>query len=192
MLPGLEGIFQWTPPGAEEVAIVLNQRTKGALGEEPKSDEVWPWFKVERISGLHDLAAAEDNRDARVGAPGSIARPSKRREKSVTFEGTVMARTLRELRQARDLLAAGFAEVDAEGRMDCSWHPDNDEFAEDPPVFFEARSVLATVPEQQGKKNYNRPFVIGLVMGDGRHFDANALLSGTATTVTTGITYEFT
>lgn len=171
MLPGLEGIFQWTPPGAEDVAVVLNQRTKGALGEEPADDEVWPWFKVDRISGLHDLATAEDNRDARVGGPGSIARPGQRREKSITFEGWVMARTLREQRQGRDMLAAAFAESKAEGRMDCTWHPDNEEFDEDPPVFFEARPVLATVPEVQDAKNYNRRFVIALVQGDPRHFD---------------------
>lgn len=172
MQPGVEGIFQWTPPGDEDVAVVLNQRTKGALGEEPKADEVWPWFKLVRISGLHDLAAAEDNRDARVGGPGSIARPSKRREKPVGFEGWIMARTLREQRQARDLLMAAFAESDAEGRMDCSWHPDNEEFEDDPPVFFEARPVLVTVPEVQEAKNYNRRFVIALVQGDPRHFEA--------------------
>ena len=171
MLPGIEGIFQWTPPGDAAVAAVLNQRTKGALGEEPKVDEVWPWFKVERISGLHDLGAVEDNRDARVGGIGSIARPSKMREKPATFEGTVMARTLRELREARDLLAVAFAEVVGEGRMDCSWHPDYEEFEDAPPVFFEARPVLCSVPEQQDAKNFNRRFVIGLVLGDPRHFD---------------------
>ena len=171
MQPGIEGIFQWTPPGEEDVAAVLNQRTKGALGEEPKADEVWPWFKIVRITGLHDLATSEDNRDARVGGPGSIARPSKRREKPVGFEGWIMARTLREQRQARDLLMAAFAESDAEGRMDCSWHPDNEEFEDDPPVFFEARPVLVTVPEVQEAKNWNRRFVIALVQGDPRHFD---------------------
>lgn len=171
MLPGLEGIFQWTPPGTEDVAVVLNQRTKGALGEEPKDEEVWPWFKIGRITGLHDLATSEDNRDARVGGPGSIARPGERREKPVTFEGWVMARTLRELRQARDTLAAAFAESNSEGRLDCLWHPDNEEFAEDPPVFIEARPVLATVPETQDNRNFNRRFVIALVQGDPRHFD---------------------
>lgn len=160
MLPGVEGIFDWTPPGAAEPAITLNDRSG-----------VSPWFKVIRITGLHSIGDAEDNRDPRIGGLGEITRPSQRRGKSCTFEGSIQAASLRELREARDTLAAAFSDLTREGRMDCVWAAGNVEFEDAPPVFFEARALLAEVVEEQGTKGWNRPFVIGLRLGDPRHFD---------------------
>jgi len=176
MIAGIEGLHAWTPPGASEPAVVLGQRSGLLLasGSGSGDDVGAPRLKIVEVGGLHALSPTEDNRDPRIGDIGSTARPSERREKSVTYTGVLEAETLRELREGEQLLRDAFAEVNREGRMDVAWHPDNDEFADAPPVFYEARPVLCEIVDRQVNKRWHRPVVIGLVLGDPRHFEADA------------------
>lgn len=178
MIAGIEGLHAWTPPGASEPAVILGQRTEGAWpsgsgsgsGEDGEA-EVWPRFKLIDIGGLDSLGDHEDNKDKRVGGIGTIPRRSMPGEKSVTYQGIIEARTLRELRSGTAALRAAFADRNNEGRMDVRWHPENAEFAGDPPKFYEARALLCEIPDKQVGKRFNRAFVIGLRMGDPRYFD---------------------
>lgn len=165
MIAKIEGIHAWTPPGAVEAAIEMG-RTRTDLGA-----PVWPRFKLERITGLGSMGEPEDNRDRPVGRGNEIARLSKRRGKTVVYEGTLQARSLLELREAEVLFAAAFDDEDTEGRMDVSWHPLLTAFAAVPAKFYEARAMTADIIDTQSTTQWDRPFVVGLRMGDRRYFD---------------------
>lgn len=165
MIPGKEGRHAWTPPGAAEPAVTLGLRT------DDEGNRVWPYFHIRRISGLRSAGEPEDNASARVGAAGLNPERSERRGKTVTYECTIKARTLIELREAEDTLQAAFADITAIGRMDCTWHPDNAEFEDAPAVFYEAKCLTCEIPEEQATKHYERLFVVGLRLYDSRHFD---------------------
>jgi hypothetical protein len=185
------GKAEWAGAANGSISNLLGPAVELGQRVDEFGDELWPRFKLQRIGGLHSIGDPEDNRDPRVGGLGEIARPSQRRGKTGTFEGVLEARTLLELREGRDLLAAAFSDLSREGRMDCSWHPDNAEFAGQPPVFFEARPLLVEVFEEQRTKGYNRPFVVGLRQGDPRHFDEESEAhSLTVVNVNTGYSFS--
>lgn len=165
MIAELEGIHAWTPPGAGESAIELGRVT------DAKGDPVWPRFKLRRITGLRSQGTAEDNKSAKVGAIGENPERSERRGKSVVYEGTIEARTLKELREAEDTLMEAFADITLIGRMDVSWHELNDEFKDEVPKFYEAKCLTADVPGSQDTKGWKRLFVVGLWLYDPRYFD---------------------
>jgi hypothetical protein len=165
MIAGIEGHHAWTPPGASEPAIVLG-RTHDDAGE-----LVWPHFKLLRVTGLGSTGEPEDNRDRPPGRGGETARLSRRRGKSVVYEGEVKARTLLELREAEATFRAAFDGLETEGRMDAYWHPLLAEFEEAPAKFYEARALTADIVDVQATTRWDRPFVVGLRMGDRRYFD---------------------
>lgn len=165
MIPKIEGIHAWTPPGASEPAIELG-RTHDDTG-----DPVWPRFKLTRVTGLGSTGEPEDNRDRPVGRGNETARLSQRRGKTVVYEGEVEARSLLELREAEALFGAAFDDLQREGRMDASWHPLLAAFAAVPAKFFEARAMTADIIDMQTTTQWDRPFVVGLRMGDRRYFD---------------------
>lgn len=165
MLPGQEGRHAWTPPGAEEPAVTLGLR------RDDEGNPVWPYFQIRRITGTRSAGEAEDNASARVGGLGLNPERSERRGKTVVYECTIKARTLRELREAEDTLQAAFADISEVGRMDCTWHPENAEFASAPPVFFEAKCLTCDIPDDQATKGWDRLFVVAFHQYDPRHFD---------------------
>ncbi len=165
MIWGIEGRHAWTPPGADEPAIVLGRELDDA------GVRVWPHLKLDRISGLHSLGDSEDRRDPRIGQIGEITRHSKRRGKTVTYEGRIRARSLKTLREAEADLRAAFAEQEAEGRMDVTPHPLNTEFAGEPAKFFTARALGIDIIDRQEQRGYTRFFVLALRLGDPRYFD---------------------
>jgi hypothetical protein len=177
MIAGVEGIHAWTPPGAGAVALELNR----IFADD--GSPVWPRFKVKRVIGLMGNGEPEDNRDRPPGRPIEIPRRSERRGKTVVYEGVIQARTLLQLREAESTLRAAFDDLEGEGRMNVSWHPLLEAFADVPPKYFEARSTsgveIADVQEAEG---WERSFVIGLRMGDRRYFDET---SGVHTAETT-------
>jgi hypothetical protein len=165
MYPGIEGIHAWTPPGASEPAIELG-RIYDAGGK-----PVWPRFELVRLSGRTSLGEAESKRDRPPGAAREILRRSERRGKTWVFEGILKARNLLQLREAEALFAAAFDDTEGEGRMDGTWHPLLDAFAEVPPKFFEAQALTADIIDSQDTRNFERPFVVGLRASDRRYFD---------------------
>lgn len=169
MIPGVEGIHAWTPPGASEPAIELN-RIKADDGS-----PVWPRYPVRAIPGLKSLADPEDNRDRPPGRRGELTRLSERRGKTVVYEGAIEARSLLELVEGDAALRAAFAEISTEGRMDVFWHPLLAAFSAVPPKFYEARALTCDIVDVQNSKRWERLFVIGLRNGDGRYFDEESL-----------------
>jgi hypothetical protein len=134
-------------------------------------EPVWPRFKLQRITGLGSTGEAEDNRDRPPGQNRETPRLSRRRGKSVVYEGEVKARSLLELREAEAMFSAAFDGLETEGRMDVSWHPLLAEFAAVPAKFYEARALTADIVDVQGTTQWDRPFVVGLRMSDRRYFD---------------------
>jgi hypothetical protein len=184
MIGGIEALHFWTPPGALTPAITL-----GAVKAPTTGVLIWPRYKLTRVSGLHSLGDPQDNRDLLVGRIGEISRLSKRRGKTVVYEGTITARNLLELRTAEQDLRAAFFDLDFEGRMDVAWHEDNAEFAAIAPKFYEARPLACEVIDEQGSAHFNRPFVLSLRMSDPRYFDEESE-SDVATVTNTNTIYE--
>jgi hypothetical protein len=165
MIAQTEGIHAWTPPGAGAVAVELG-RTTSDVGA-----PVWPRYTLSRVSGLGSVGDPEDNRDRPAGQAREIARLSLRRGKTVTYEGKIKAQSLLELREAEADLRAAFDDEQREGRMDVSWHPLLVAFAAVPAKFFEARALTCDVIDVQTSERWERPYVVGLRMGDRRYFD---------------------
>ncbi len=168
MLPGKEGLHSWTPPGATKAAVTLGERT------DAKGKPVWPWFKIRAIPGLRSQGEAEDNADAKVGGLGLTPRRGERRGRTIVYECTIKARSLRELREAEDTLQAAFAGIGSIGRMDCTWHALNKEFEDAPPVFYEAKCLTCDIPDQQETQTWDRLFVVGFRLYDPRHSEVES------------------
>lgn len=164
MILGIEARHSWTPTGAVKPAVTLNEI------RDDEGSEVWPRFRLRRVSGLHGIGDPEDRRDPKVGGIGEIPRLSQRRGRTPTYEGAIQARTLAELREGAQTLRDAFSGM-GEGRMDVSAHPDNPELESLPSVFYEARALTCEIPDAQATKRYQRLFVIALRQSDPRHFD---------------------
>ncbi len=165
MFPGIEGRHAWIPPGEDDPVIVLNKPVNDA-----GNADVWPCFKVRRVTGLYSLGDPQDVRDNRVGADGEIPRMSRRRGKTVVYEGTIKARTRLELLTARDTLIAAFNDMTGEGTMVGSWHPLNTEFDGEDPRYFKARALTCEVIDEQTTTKHERPFVLSLRMSDAKFY----------------------
>lgn len=181
ILGGVEAIHKWTPPEAGAVAIEVG-RVYSDVGK-----VVWPHYKLKTITGLHSLGTGENNQDPRPGAIGTSPRLSQAREKMVTYEGWIRARTIVSLREAEAKLRSAFNKRSTEGRMDVIWHPLNTTFAAQVPKFYEARSLGVEIVDNQDSNRFQRRFVIALCMSDPRYFEdkvvAEAVVANTNTSV---------
>lgn len=83
----------------------------------------YPRFELDRISGLHSLPEAEDQRYSPVGVPGEIPLPSQVRGKTLTYEGRIVAHNAQEMRQQAAFLRNMAAERSVEVRIDITPHP---------------------------------------------------------------------
>lgn len=165
MIAGSEGIHAWTPPGASAVAVELG-RVKADDGS-----PVWPRYTIKRVTGLGSTGDPEDNRDRPPSRGLEIPRRSERRGKTITYEGSIKARSLLQLREAEAALRAAFDGLNREGRMDVSWHPLLTAFAAEPSKFYEARALTCDVVEAQEGQGWERLYVVGVRMSDRRYFD---------------------
>lgn len=168
-LPGLEAIHAWTPPGASAPVIELNRRKDDAYAL-----PVFPQYRVQKLGGWGSLGEPSASNDPRVGRDGEIPRRGRRRGKTTTVEGDVIAKSRSEMRQAEADLRAAFADITREGRMDVSLHANNP----DAPYsrFFNARAVALEIddtlvsPTRSLSGGWERPFVLALRWSDARYF----------------------
>lgn len=165
MIGGVEALWAWTPPGAEEAAIELGRQV------DSEGADVWPKYTLDSISGAHSLSEGEDNATPNVGRRGETPRLSQSRGKTVAIEGKIKARTLLELREAEAVLRETFANRRSEGRFDVTWHPLMTAFSEVPAKFFEARALSCDIVDQQDSQKWERLYVVTLRNHDGRYFD---------------------
>lgn len=167
-IPGLEGRHEWNG------AVVLNDRS------------VWPRYKLNRITGLHSLGDPEDRRENAVGRVGELPRRSRRRGKTIVYEGQVQARSLADLRLASAELRAAFADQEAEYQMLVTHAPEYS----DASYFFWARALQCEIPDVQGSPfgasmGFERDFAIGVRVSDPRHYDAEGQ-DGTTLAISVG------
>lgn len=185
----------WTgTPHASTSDLALPALTLNLL-EDEDGDPVWPRYKLVEVGGLMGLGDAEEINDPKVGQTGENPRLSQRRGKTVSYVGAVQARSLRDLRLAEAALRAAFADCTRQGLMDVTPHPDNPEFLDDPPKFYEARALGVELVDVQGPPTvttfgFERTFILGLRMADPRYFD-DETLRFTATITETNSIEEF-
>lgn len=184
MIGGKEAIHAWTPPGADEPAIELN-RVKDDAGV-----AVWPRIRITEIDGLMSSGDPQDVRDLPVGRSAEIARKSLRRGKSPIYTCRIEARSLLELRTFEEEIRTAFQDQIGEGRMDVFWHPLNNEFADAPSVFYEARVLACNILDRQAGGTWYRNLVIGFRQSDARHFETETGITAEATIVNSNTEYE--
>jgi hypothetical protein len=171
MIRGLEARHLWTPPGAEEAALTLNERV------DDEGTPTFPHYSLEEIGGLMGLGDVEEANDPKVGEDGENPRLARRRGKSVSYAGLVRARSLDDLREAEADLRAAFEDVSAEGRMDVVLHPLHPKYETELAKFYLARALGLECGDIQGEPTvttfgFERGFVVGLRMSDPHYFDA--------------------
>lgn len=156
---GLEAVHRWQD--GEWYALSI-----GDMAANPR-------FKLDRISGLHSLPEADDNRANRTGMIGEIAYPSDIHGKTVVYEGRVQAKTLKGLRDASQDLRLAFSGRNALGRMEVSPHASYGALQH----FYGGRVLQLDMDDEQftGAHNvwpYQRRFILGIRMLDPRFYEA--------------------
>lgn len=183
MILGREARHLWTPSGASSVQARLNYR------KDDGGNRVSPVVKIKTVGGLAALGESSGSNDPRVGHDGEIPRPGRRRGKTLTYQGTVRADSLRGLRLFQSQLREAFADRSNEGRMVHDPHPLNPEFSPDDSRYFDARVLSLDMDDIVSSQFYEATFVLGLRMSDARYFqDADG---EEAVIVNTNTTYTF-
>lgn len=175
---GIEGIHVWN-------GVELNRQLTDAGATR------WPLIMFERISGLHSLPEAEDNRAPATGRIGEVVYPSLPRGRTITYEGIIYGRTLYELRGAVASLRGSFSDRTNQGGMAVHPHPGigGQEF------YFFARPLAFDVDDEQVvgveamPSAYQRRFILSLRQADPRYFhgptqNTGAQASGATPSVT--------
>jgi hypothetical protein len=167
MLTGNKGDIQefWVEPYPYEetasgrpLGVMLNDRI----------EKTAPFVRVRRVGGLKSLGEPEDVRESATGKRGEVPRPSRRRGKTATYEGDIIAQNLKGLRIAEDLFQSVFDDIEGEGRVDVAATPWS------PARFFRARALSCPITEND-RKNYSSDFVLTLRLSDPRVFDPELL-----------------
>lgn len=166
MIPGVEGTYEWTPPGASEPALTL-------YPDSTEFDDVWPRVVINDVS-TQDLAEQSDNHDPKVGTAGTTGRASHRRSKLITISGMVRARNFLELRSIQQTFRDAFADQAPDGRMDVAWPEGLPEAVS--PRYFNASALGLAMPDRQGSPfnlsaGAERPFTLALRNHSGQHFE---------------------
>jgi hypothetical protein len=156
-IAGLEAVHTW------DGVLALNDRLNG-----------FPRYKLHQIGGLYSKAEFEDRRQPAVGRIGEIPLLSFLRGKTLTYEGTMEAQTLDDLRALQGSLGGAFAPVD-EREMVVTVDPRIGSAV----YSYWARCISLDGTEAQEAtpnrmtRGFERPFAIGLRMSDPRFYDVN-------------------
>jgi hypothetical protein len=147
-----------------------------------------PNYWVETIPGLQSLPDAEDLRDLATGRSGEIARRSVRRGKTITYNGSVRARSAADMRSGMAALTAAFQDM-VEGQMVITPNPS---YAPGVTRTYNARALSCDpgdeVLDPNARWPFQMPFVIGLRMSDPRFYDPTPVAQDTASIIaTTGL-----
>jgi hypothetical protein len=149
---GLEAVHTWRG------AIALNTQTG------------FPRVELDRITGLHSLPEADDNREAATGRIGEIGYLSLPRGKTITYEGRIVGASLHQLRAHGTLLRAYFADRTTAHKMSIASPLGSVAF------WYDARVLAFDMDDDQtfstwaSPSPYQRPFVLSLRQLDPRYY----------------------
>jgi hypothetical protein len=162
-LPGIEARLVWND------GIVLNRRVDDA------DLPVYPHYAIDSIIGRGDTADADLNTEPRTGARGEIPRRSKRGGKTESYKGSIIARSLTDLRKAETAMKAAFDDL-SEGRLTIKPHPLLNLFYD---FYTRARVISLSIPDEQTagpnrtSLGYERPFVLSVRLSDGLYLESS-------------------
>lgn len=169
--------FVVSPPALDLAAAIWGKEgrhtwddaiTLGDTGE-------WPNATIDVLTGLADLADAEDIRGVATGRGGEVAYRSVRRGKTVSYEGRLRATSRNELRAMQAAARAAFADEATEKQMVVTPPdfalPDGDTF------LYTARALAFTSPDAEvspfrRSRGHERPYALTVRMSDPRHYTA--------------------
>jgi hypothetical protein len=133
----------------------------------------FPRAKVNRITGLHDLPDADDNRENNTGYAGEQPYVGHARGRTIVYEGVLKAQTLPQLRAYGNALRAAFQDRSGEKVMTHAPHVTWGAISH----FFYARVINWSSPEDQTSYSgsamptpWQRPFVLTLRQSDPRYY----------------------
>ena len=132
--------------------------------------ETFPRYKLDRITGMHSLPEAYDERRANVGRLGESIYPSYPRGKTIVYEGRVQASALDEMRSMGNALRAACSNRSAEYSIavapNAAWGDDTWSYS--------ARVMQLDMDDEQvhsplhARGPYQRAFTLGVRMSDPR------------------------
>jgi hypothetical protein len=147
-------------------------------------------YKLTKITGLHSRPDSDDNRANLTGRVGEEVYPSLQRGKTVTYEGTIIAASLADLRRAETQLRRATAGT-SKTFMLVEPHPT---YGNVPYAYFARAMQLDLADEQTNSPSeamgpYQRPFIFAVRQHDPRYYvwqqrSAMGLTAGGTYTVT--------
>lgn len=152
----------------------------------------YPWVRVKRITGLHDMANTDNPSDPLVGRSGVVLRRSQLREKNVTYSGTIEALTLPSLRATASALRTAASNL-ADQSITIAPHPTWGSIS----LVIFGRPIAYTSDDEQTRSAqslpsaYQRDFVLTFFMTDPRAYYVDGPVTAgaaaaTADTITPG------
>lgn len=124
-------------------------------------------IQVDRITGLHSLPDRDDTGTPKMGRIGENFFPTSPLGKTVTYEGSIRASSLKLLRVARTEMLAAFSDTYSYGTMDII--PQLQTYDTSPLARYYAKVLALDVgPEEITEQDWTRPFVLSLRLIDPR------------------------
>jgi hypothetical protein len=188
-IPGLEAVHTWFASSngflAASPLVALNYRwdTSGnrrqplpsTLSASPGRVAAGAVSVLDKISGLHSRAEADDNRGNNQGRPGEYLLPSVQRGRTITYEGRLLAGSLNALREAAAIMRSGFS--GSEGLMFVEYNPLYSTVEEMPWLYFGRVTQFEIVDEQTAAPDalfpHVRSFVLAVRQHDPRYYRWN-------------------
>lgn len=136
-----------------------------------------PVIKIDKITGIHSLAEGEDNRLNAESRQGELPYPSLTRGKTITYEGRIIAYSLRDLRKVTNAMRAKAQRLRYTGDIggiEVKPHPDYIGGGDNGAFFTTARVMALDIDEQQVRGRnaqpspWQREFIFSLRQNDPR------------------------
>lgn len=134
--------------------------------------DVLPRARLTRITGLHDAADADDNREPNLGFAGEQPYPSEERGRTIVYEGIIEARSLSDLRKFGTGLRAKCRSRFAEKQMTVSYDPAYNFYGS---MYYMAKALAFTADDEQVNSPqstyvYSRTFSLTVRQSDPRYY----------------------
>lgn len=176
MILGTEGVMVWV--GNDGSLLSLNRR------------EQWPHYHVRRIPGLNRGGDFDAQADSATQRTGEVPREGERAGKTMSYEGTIKARSMLSLRQAISNFEAVFYDT-GEGTFAHNPHPDYPG-SDLPTRTFHARVLEAAVEDEQAADphretfGYERGFTLSVRLSDPRYYHPDETEDSSSTLIEVG------
>lgn len=183
MIWSVEAIHSWYPAETDTAAAILNERF------DTSGDPNYPRVKVQTIGGLFSLPDGTDLVDAPTNRDGEIPRRSRRRGKTITYEGLVEDLSVDGWQTYVQTLKEAFYDLEP-GRMEVALHTLNPNDAS-LTRYYEGRPLTLDIGDPiEAQSKVAGSFLLAVRNHEGLYFDLTEQ-SDSVTIVNSETTYSW-